>query len=449
MSRYQSYLDCKESCLPLIGRIPTHWVLTKLKFIGVLKGGAGFPHEEQGNTSEAIDFHKVNALAKANDEGFIEKSENTVSRETAKRLGAYVFPKKSIVFAKVGAALLLSRIRMLKESACIDNNLMGFVVHRQYDVDFIKYAMELIRFDLLVNPGAIPSLNENQIGNYFLVVPTYAEQQKIANFLDHETAKIDTLIAKQQELIKLLKEKRQAVISHAVTKGLNPNAPMRDSGVEWLGDVPAHWKRVPIKHISQIRYGIGEPPTYQEDGVPLIRATNIRSGRISELNLVFVNPKDIPQNRIVWLEKGDIIVVRSGATTGDSSIIPVKYDGCIAGFDMVVRPLRCLSSFLGFALLSNYIRNNQIDIEKTRAAQPHLNAEELGNCFVCLPPADEQIEIVQRIESELSKFDELIAKAELIIQFTQERRTALISAAVTGKIDVRDWQPPVSEAQAV
>ena len=268
------------------------------------------------------------------------------------------------------------------------------------------------------------------------------EQQKIAQFLDHETAKIDTLIEKQQQLIELLKEKRQAIISHAVTKGLNPNAPMKDSGVEWLGDVPEGWEIVPLKHLADIKYGIGEPPKYTEEGVALIRATNIRSGRISNINLVFVNPIDIPSNRIVWLEDGDIIVVRSGAGTGDSSIIPKEYEGSIAGFDMVVKPLKCLPAFLAHALLSNYVRDNQIDLEKTRAAQPHLNAEELGACFVLVPLENEQNEIVNFLNKKTVQFDALISKAQQAIELMQERRTALISAAVTGKIDVREWNAP-------
>jgi type I restriction enzyme S subunit len=156
--------------------------------------------------------------------------------------------------------------------------------------------------------------------------------------------------------------------------------------------------------------------------------------------LVLVNPDDIPENRIVWLEAGDIIVVRSGAGTGDSSIIPSFYHGSIAGFDMVVRPTRCLPQFLGHVLLSNYVRNSQIDLEKTRAAQPHLNAEELGECFILLPPDVEQKLIASFIDKEIYKFDTLISKTGETSELLKERRTALISAAVTGKIDVRGFQ---------
>jgi type I restriction enzyme S subunit len=273
--------------------------------------------------------------------------------------------------------------------------------------------------------------------DFVLPLPSLQEQSAIAAFIDRETDKIDALVEEQRRLIELLKEKRQAVISHAVTKGLNPDAPMKDSGIEWLGEVPKHWDIKSLKLLVSIRYGIGEPPSYQEDGTPLIRATNVSSGKISSKGLVFVDPQDIPEKRIVWLQPGDIIVVRSGAYTGDSAIILDEHVPSIAGFDMVVRPVRCDPRFLQYALLSCYMKESQIDLERTRAAQPHLNAEELGACFVLVPPPDEQLRIASHLDLETAKVDELMAAATRAIDLLQERRTALISAAVTGKIDVR------------
>lgn len=291
-------------------------------------------------------------------------------------------------------------------------------------------------------------LPTEQFNGLMFPLPFYAEQQEIAAFLDSETAKIDALIAEQQKLIELLKEKRQAVISHAVTKGLNPDVKMKDSGIEWLGEVPEHWTVVSIKRIATIRYGIGEPPKYQPDGIPLIRATNIHAGYIYEENMVFVNPEDIPEKRIVWLKSGDIIVVRSGAYTGDSAIIPEGFGESIAGFDMVLCCREEIApQFMQYTLLSKYLKDEQIDLEKTRAAQPHLNAEELGACIVLLPMINEQEGIVDFLDSETRKIDILNSEARKVINYLQERRTALISAAVTGKIDVRGLvEPPQREA---
>jgi len=235
------------------------------------------------------------------------------------------------------------------------------------------------------------------------------------------------------------------VISHAVTKGLNPDAPMKDSGVEWLGEVPEHWEVKKIKHVGTIRYGIGEPPEYKEQGVPLIRATNVCSGEITKENMAYVNPADIPAKRILWLKEGDIIVVRSGALTGDSAIVKSEHAGSIAGFDMVLACIEIMPAFAQYCLLSPELKNAQIDISKQRAAQPHLNSEELGQCLIVVPPATEQQEICDSLDRELHDFKSLIDKSVAMTELLSERRSALISAAVTGQIDVRGLAPEAQE----
>ena len=288
--------------------------------------------------------------------------------------------------------------------------------------------------------GTQLNLNTDTIGAIRIAVPPQTEIQQILAFLDRETAKIDALVAEQENLIALLKEKRQAVISHAVTKGLDPTVPMKDSGIEWLGEVPAHWNIYPIKRRARIRYGIGEPPRYQAEGTPLIRATNVSRGRLSDEGLVFVDPSHIPEKRIVWLNPGDIVVVRSGAYTGDSAIIPNNYPACVAGFDMVLSCFGVYPFYAQYSLLSAYLKEGQIDLERMRAAQPHLNAEELGECLLVFPNTeDEQIKITHYLDTETAKLDDLTTEAQHTIDLLKERRSALISAAVTGKIDVRGY----------
>ena len=440
--KYQAYSEYKETDSEWMDRVPIDWDVLPLKFVTSSKVKDG-PHETPKFIDEGIPFFSVDGIQ---EHQLIFEGCRFISRDDHERFSLKCRPKKGDV--------LLGKAASVGKVAYVDTDnefnvwspLAVITPKCQETGRFIFYSLQSallqVQCDVLSNSNTQKNLSMQTIDNLIFSFPAANVANQIANFLDHETAKIDTLIEKQQQLIKLLKEKRQAVISHAVTKGLNPSAPMRDSGVEWLGEVPEYWKIVPVKHISKICYGIGEPPKYQEEGIPLIRATNIRSGKISEVGLVLVNPNDIPENRIVWLDVGDIIVVRSGAGTGDSSIIPKDYQGSIAGFDMVVRPTKCLPEFLGHVLLSNYVRNNQIDLEKTRAAQPHLNAEELGECFVLLPSNEEQRLIVDYIDREILKFDDLVIKAKTAIVLMQERRTTLISAAVTGKIDVRKWQSP-------
>ena len=446
LGKYQAYPEYKDSGVEWLGDVPSHWNAKPLKFLCTCNDDVISDSTSKEFELEYVDIGSVTASY-------------GITRTELMLFGKA--PSRARRMVRDGD-VIVSTVRTYLEAIAPINNppksmvvSTGFAVIRPSMELFKGYAAYCLRASGFIKEViarsvgvSYPAINASDLIDIKIPNLPYIEQIQIANFLDHETAKIDTLIDKQQQLIKLLKEKRQAVISHAVTKGLNPDAPMKDSGVDWLGEVPEHWEKIPLKYISQIRYGIGEPPKYMEIGTPLIRATNIRSGKVSEINIAFVNPEDIPSQRIVWLKEGDIIVVRSGAGTGDSSIIPIAYDGSIAGFDMVVTPKKCIPNFLAHALLSNYIRNNQIDLEKTRAAQPHLNAEELGDCFVLLPPGSEQSLISHYIDKASFKFDVLMDKATHTIHLMQERRTALISAAVTGKIDVRyPVSPPTGNAE--
>ncbi|MGZ4012526.1 MAG: restriction endonuclease subunit S [Flavisolibacter sp.] len=448
--KYQAYAEYKDTGVEMMGCVPTHWNIRQVRFL--LKDGAeGIKIGPFGSALKLEDMVEF-GIRVYGQENVIQKDfslgKRTISQNKFAEMRVYQIFANDLLITMMGTSGKCELVPDDIDVGIIDSHLLRLRVKESEILPrffrlLIDECYEIENQIKISGKGSIMhGLNSSIVKALQLPLPSSDEQEKILAFLDHETAKIDTLIEKQQQLSQLLKEKRQAVISHAVTKGLNPNAPMRDSGVEWLGEVPEHWKVVPLKHLANIKYGIGEPPKYTEEGVALVRATNIRSGRISNINLVFVNPDDIPANRIVWLEAGDIIVVRSGAGTGDSSIIPKEYEGSIAGFDMVVKPIKCIPAFLGHALLSNYVRDNQMDLEKARAAQPHLNAEELGDCFILLPPKQEQVEIDQYIACELSKFDLLMQQVDKASVLLQERRTALISAAVTGKIDVRSWQAP-------
>ena len=259
--RYASY---KPSGVEWVGEVPEHWSLMPLKRIGNFRAGSGFPHDAQGVADAELSFHKVNSLAQADADGYLTPSANSVSHEKAAELRAVVFPPETIVFAKIGAALLLGRVRRLRAPSCLDNNMMGFTVRPPSSAGYFRYAFHQLRFDYLANPGAVPSLNEEQIRRLCIAVPPDQEQRTIVAFLDRETAKIDALVDEQKRLIALLKEKRQAVISHAVTKGLDPNAPMKDSGIEWLGDVPAHWEVGPLKRFTDFLDGKRVPLSAEE-----------------------------------------------------------------------------------------------------------------------------------------------------------------------------------------
>jgi type I restriction enzyme S subunit len=443
---FPAYPAYKDSGVEWLGAVPEHWSVLPVKWVGWLKGGAGFPHDKQGVDSHELDFHKVNALASADSDGVLRSSENTITRETAKQLGAHVFPKETIVFAKVGAALLLGRLRTISAEACLDNNMMGLIVFRgKVSNQFALYSMGTVRFDLIANPGAVPSLNEGQIGNYRLAIPGLPEQTQIARFLDHETARIDALIEEQQRLIELLKEKRQAVISHAVTKGLDPMVPMKDSGVEWLGEVPAHWERKRLKNISPfITVGIVVNPSdyVAVEGLPFIYGGEVKEGLIEVDKARKISLKDSLRNRKTMLEAGDIVTMRVGYP-GLTAVVPPECEGGNCASVMLVKRGGFDSRWLCAVMNSRLVRQ-QVEVVQYGAAQKQFNIADAIEFWMFKPPSSEQATIAEFVEEQSSIFDELMAESENSVALLQERRSALISAAVTGKIDVRGWQPPAS-----
>ena len=210
----------------------------------------------------------------------------------------------------------------------------------------------------------------------------------------------------------------------------------KSSGIEWIADVPTPWQVRRIKSVSDIRYGLGQPPREAPGGLPLIRATNIERGRIVEKDMLYVDPADVPVSRDAILRAGEIIVVRSGAYTADSAIVPEEYAGSVSGYDMVVTVKEeALPKFVALALLSTYLRDHQLIVASTRSAQPHLNAEELGTAVLLLPPISEQTAIVRYLDHADSRIQCYISAKERLIELLTEQKQAIINQAVTRGLD--------------
>jgi type I restriction enzyme, S subunit len=207
----------------------------------------------------------------------------------------------------------------------------------------------------------------------------------------------------------------------------------RDSEIQWLEYIPEHWKVQRIKEVGNIQYGLSQPPQYLEEGLPLIRATNIERGKLVEKGLVFISPDDVPWERNPALKENDILVVRSGAYTADSAIIPRKYHGSIAGFDMVLRPIKINPKYLSYTLLSNYLFKDQLILSSFRAAQPHLNKEELGTALIALPSPKEQEAIATYLDTKTAQIDRKIDLLTQKAQRYEELKRSLINETVMGR----------------
>jgi type I restriction enzyme S subunit len=326
---------------------------------------------------------------------------------------------------------------------------------RMFDLAIPKYIHYLLRHPMYIAQYLRQSkgirvnqwdLDPDEFKKIELLLPKTDEQKTIIDFLDHETAKIDALIEKQQRLIELLKEKRQAVISHAVTKGLNPNDPMKDSGVEWLGEVPAHWSIKKLGYLAN-KIGSGKTPKggseiYQDDGVLFLRSQNIYDSglRLDPVDCVYISNSIHEEMAGTKVQAGDVLLNITGGSIGRSCLVPADFS--TANVNQHVCILRFPSGaneFLAFLIKSQTIQA-QIDACQTGGNREGLNFEQISKMAICLPPNDEQIQIVEHLNTSTRKFDHLELTALQTVALLQERRTALISAAVTGKIDVRDWQ---------
>lgn len=317
-----------------------------------------------------------------------------------------------------------------------------FKPHREVNPRFLDYLVRDNRTNLYFkafSSGVIDSrlrLYPEVFGSLYCGLPSQEEQTAIATFLDRETAKIDGLIAEQEKLIALLAEKCQATISHAVTKGLNPDAPMKDSGVAWLGEVPAHWEAANLKRFAEVIDCKHHTVEFLDEGLPIVSIRELRNNRIDMSNAKLTSQVEwdfLREGRAP--EYGDLVFCRN-ASVGAVAYVDVTEQPFCMGQDVcLIRPLT-KSKFMHYQLTAPEI-TNQIESFLVGATIRRANVEEIRNLFVTWPAEEEQAAIATFLDSEINRLDALTAEATHGIALLKERRSAVISAAVTGKIDVR------------
>lgn len=399
------------------------WQKRAIRTIGSTASGSGFPPSLQGETGLELPFYKVKHLGHADKRGLLRAADDSISRDTAAKLGAKVFPAGTLVYAKVGAALMLGRVRTLPVSACLDNNMAGLTPGADVDVRFLFWAMSQVKFDYLVNPGAVPSLSDRNLLDYPLLLPPVEEQRAIADFLDRETARIDTLIEEQHRLIDLLRERRAAVAESEI------------AALPWTTPLRALTTLIQTGPFgSQLK-----SDEYLAGGTPVINPSHLVAGKIEPDDRVAVSASKSSELARHGLHEGDVIVARRGEL-GRCAVVRPSDAGFLCGTgSALIRPDTATVDPRFLALVFGGRRNrDELALASVGSTMDNLNADILAALRVPSPPLNEQRRIATYLEEQTSKIDTLIAESERFIELSRERRAALITAAVTGQIDVRE-----------
>ncbi len=430
MAQYENY---KLTYSLGFEKIPEEWNLKKVKYLFNIGRGRVISQEELMDNGLYPVF-----------------SSQTQNNGCLGYINTFDFDCEQLTWTTDGANAGTVFIRSGKHNC---TNVCGTLqpIKNQAHLKFSHYALQYAtQFHKRPDTNGAKIMN-NEMAEISFALPSQQEQFKIVEYLNYETAKIDSLIAKQEKLIELLKEKRQAVISHAVTKGLNPNVAMKDSGVEWLGKVPEHWSVSLIKYqCREITDGAHISPELENGKYLFVSIRDIKEGVINFDDALLTSEKSyqyLVHTGCMPFE-GDILFSKDG-TIGQTAITPPNVDFVVASSLIIIRPqlYKVIPEFLDLLLRSDVVQE-QVESFVKGAALRRLSIQNLLKIWGVFPPLTEQKELVGFVQLQLEKYKVLEVQAERQVELLRERRTALISAAVTGKIDVRHWQHPNQKNEA-
>ena len=432
--RFRRYREYKESGLDWLDQIPAHWETKPLKHLATFATGWTPP------TGREDLYGGEHLWANIGDLGprVLDWTENTITDAAIREARLHIVEAGSLLFSfklSIGAVSIAGAAMYTNEA------IAAFSPSPHLDTRYLFWAAPiLIPHNAQDNIYGAPLLGRERIANARLLRPTPSEQQAIADFLDRETAKIDELVEQKERLVELLREKRTALITRAVTRGLDPKVPMKDSGVEWLAEIPAHWN---VWHLRRVVARFvdyrGRTPEKSPSGTPLVTAKNIKNLSIDfSLSEEFI-PQDLYSHWMVrgLPERGDVLLTTE-APLGESAQI---LDASIALAQRIIL-LKADTTKITNAYLKYHFAADSGRMElRTRATGSTalgIKASHLKGSLVAVPPVREQEGIASAVDRGIGETDKLIAKIRKAINHLNELRIALISAAVTGKIDVRE-----------
>jgi len=446
-TRWRPYPETKDSGIEWLGQIPEYWEVKPLKHVANFVNGLAFSPSEWG-------FEGTPIIRIGNLNGGQEF--NCTEREVPSAFHAY---KGDLLFGWSGnRGTSFGPFLWWREGRHFVNQHIFRISEYSTDKTWLYWALRAATFyaeQLAHGIIGMVHITRGELGAISVPEIPIDEQQAIAKFLDRETAKIDALVEKKERLIELLQEKRTALITHAVTKGLpaaaaaqaglDPDVSIRDSGIEWLGQIPAHWIVAPLRMCGEIRGRIGyrgyavDDLVDENEGAITLSPGNITGDRLDLSVCTYLSWHKYEESPEIQIVAGDIILTKTGSTLGKVAIIPSCPKAMTINPQLVIiRSLETMiPTYLALVLGCSGIKA-QYWLENSGGATPTVSQAKIGRIVLPLPPPDEQQAIANFLGRETARIDALIAKVGEAIERLKEYRTALISAAVTGKIDVRE-----------
>ena len=441
MDKYQKYAEYKDSGVEWLGEIPNHWEATQVKYGYVVTLGKMLQSTPKSSLDELKPYLKAQNV-QPNGISINQVELMWFSPEDRKKL----LLEKGDVLVSEGGDVGRSAIWNAELEECYIQNAINRVRPKYMNGSkYFLYWMEFLKstdfINIICNKATIAHYTAEKLESSPIFLPPSSEQNKIANFLNHETEHIDTLIAKQEKLIELLKEKSQAVISHAVTKGLNPNVKMKDSGVKWLGEVPEYWHTTRIKYVAELTPKKSEVLNTDNRLCTFVPMEKLKLGRL-------IKDEEKPISEVIggytYFKDGDLLLAKVTPCFENKNMVVASGLKNGIGFGSseiyVLRTNNSISNlFLYYRLQEEQFMELGTGAMTGAGGLKRVPSEFLNNFIFALPPLEEQFTIAEYLDRYLLKSEYLMNQAKSAIQLMQERRTALISAAVTGKIDVRNW----------
>ena len=424
MNRYDSY---KNSGVKWIGNIPSKWESNKIKYLFREKKSTPNPNLNSGS----ISFGKV---VYKDDESIPESTKNSYQEVLE---GEFLINPLNLNYD-----LKSLRIGLSKLNVVVSQGYIVLIINQNLNSEYYNYLLHIFDIQHMksLGQGVRQTISFTHLKEELLPLPPLSEQQEIVSYLDNKTSSIDSLIQSKEKKIELLKEKRTSLINQVVTKGLNPDVEMKDSGVEWIGEIPREWKKTKIKYLISKKPDNGLFKKREEfgDGIPFINVSDLFSndGIIDEnkLELVRVTPKEIDKSLVM---DGDIFFVRSSLKLEGIGVSSIYLGGSVLVFDchiIRVTPNKVLVNpkFLIFLLNSRIYRNSLVSLSET-VTMTTISQDKIKDLVVCIPPLNEQHQIVQYLDKETKLIDETISSEQKKIELLKEYKQSLISEVVTGK----------------